>query len=407
MSSPRRAQLFLPTPLGLVEYDVLEDAVFLGPAKRGGVTAAPAPFKEATLALTAEADGFVARALPGEAPARVNGEPAGDKPLSHGDKIDLGSHTVLFRTRAVKVPAAAAAAPAPAAPSGLRPRQERTRRTPQPLRTNPWITGLAIVGGLIVLVAVKRAVDHLTDLRAAEQVRVEIPEPPTPPSAVEAPPERSAREYAEIAALELREPVDLDAVILRYREFIRRLPESADADRARARITELMDTAGTAALAALQEDVTAKMGSGRFESALIAIRKFERKYGATTAGQGAEPLYRLVNEEARKAVDRLLVRVRPMVATDPRAAHRELLASGLELPPDLAGEVSALMERAIQIMKSQGRPPPEPRVPPDGGDTGAGPEGGEPPPPTPPPTPRSPLPPDDGTDPEDAARRDW
>ena len=48
--SARRAQLLLPTPLGLVEYDVLEDAVFVGPATRGGLTADPVPFPEAKVA---------------------------------------------------------------------------------------------------------------------------------------------------------------------------------------------------------------------------------------------------------------------------------------------------------------------------------------------------------------------
>ena len=60
------AHLLLPSALGLLEYDVLEDAVFLGPGRKGGLRANPTPFQGATVALARKEDGYVARPLPGE-----------------------------------------------------------------------------------------------------------------------------------------------------------------------------------------------------------------------------------------------------------------------------------------------------------------------------------------------------
>src|SRR5690349_5598402 len=113
MPAPSRAHLLLPTRLGLVHYDLLEDSAFLGPSS-GSLLAAPGPFPEAKVAVTFDATGYVVRALPGEPPADVNGAPADGARLKDGDRIRLGGHVAMFRAPAAARAVVAAAAPAPA-----------------------------------------------------------------------------------------------------------------------------------------------------------------------------------------------------------------------------------------------------------------------------------------------------
>ena len=117
------------------------------------------------------------------------------------------------------------------------------------------------------------------------------------------------------------------------------------------------------------------IADARYADAEKAIRTFERRYGATASGGAAHALRDGVRARARKALDALLAQVGPMVAKDPRAAHRLLLAAGRDFPPDLAGEVTQQMERALELMKTRGpssrrprrpeSPPPPSRTPPE------------------------------------------
>src|SRR5262245_16147210 len=145
MPASRLAQLLLPSgSLGLRAYDVLEEAVFLGPGKHG-VVAGPLPFPKAALALTWDGGGFVVRSLPGEPPVQVNGEPAEGRRLVDGDRVALGGETVLVRMDAPAAPPAppraAEAATAARRPAGprrvVRPRAGWNHLT--------WVLGL---GGL-------------------------------------------------------------------------------------------------------------------------------------------------------------------------------------------------------------------------------------------------------------------
>ena len=67
------ARLLLPSPLGLLEYDLLEGATFVGLASRGGLEAAPRPFARAALVVAREGEGHVVRALSGTSIVMVDG----------------------------------------------------------------------------------------------------------------------------------------------------------------------------------------------------------------------------------------------------------------------------------------------------------------------------------------------
>ena len=97
MSPRRRAHLLLPSPLGVVEYDILEDTAYVGPGERGGLTANPLPFMKAVAVLTASEGGYVLRALPGEATPMVNGAEGEGRRLADGDKIAFGSEQTVYR----------------------------------------------------------------------------------------------------------------------------------------------------------------------------------------------------------------------------------------------------------------------------------------------------------------------
>lgn len=362
MSQRRRAQFLLPTSLGLVEYDVLEDQVFLGPAARGGLTADPAPFKEAVLAITAGPDGYAVRALPGEAAPQVNDEDGEGRVLRHGDRIRLGEHLTSFRTEAKPVPAAATTtSPRATNDAGRRAGQGR-RKTPRS-RPNPWVTAVTLAGALLLLVGVYLTLEYLGTLRAEERVVVFVPEPPRTREHLQVRLDSAGLAYKEIATFEREHPDDFDGAVRRYRSFLRRFPASPEARRTRARISEVVDAAGRAALERLQADAKSMVAQGQFARALESVRRYERHYGATSSGSKVEPLRREVRDAARGALDKLIAQVGPMVAANPRAAHSTLLAAWPAYPPDLAAEITGLMERAIELMKSRGKPPPEPREP--------------------------------------------
>ncbi len=388
MAARRRAQLLLPTPLGLVEYDVLEDAVFLGPAKRGGLTADPVPFPEAKLAITRQGDGkaahatYVVRALPGESTPVVNGTASDAKTLAGGDRIAIGDDMVAWRQDAPSAPAGTA----PSAPLGIDPdfldaaaapagtstaggaRADaraggRARAPVRRLKPNPWVAAVALAGALLCLVGVYRALGHLGGISADRRVQVYVPEPPPPPERARPKAEKSAVAFQEVQTAVAASPNDVDGALARYRDFHQRYPASPEADQARAKIRELYEDAAKHALARTDEDIAALLAQGQYGIALEKVRHFERRYGATESGAAAERLRVGVRAEARRALDALMAKVGPLIATNPRLAHRMLLDAAAMFPPDLVAEVTDLMERALQLMKSQRRSTPGPRDP--------------------------------------------
>ena len=330
MSPRRRAHLLLPSPLGTVEYDILEDTAYIGPGPRGGLTANPLPFKEALAVLAAGEDGgYVVRALPGESAPVVNGAPGEGRRLADHDAIAFGGETATYRAPGRR--AGAAARPDAALPAAER-RPPRTRKRVVRTRANPWVTAVALSGALLLVVGLYLALDRLTGLRQDEGTTAYVPDPPSLPEQRTARLEPPALAYAQVARFETEHEADLDGALERYRDFARKFPGSPEADQARARIREPYDLAGASALEALEKDLTARMRDGLFATALKAVRNFERSYGETPSGEQVDALRRNVRQRARKSLDALLAQVGPLVGTDPRAAHRALLAASPEYP---------------------------------------------------------------------------
>ena len=361
MSPRRRAHLLLPSPLGPVEYDILEDTAYVGPGPRGGLTASALPFKEAVALLAASEGGYVVRSLPGETAPVVNGAAGEGKRLQDRDKVAFGTDVAVFRERsspAGGMNRGAAAARPDSQPAAER-KTPRTRKRVTRMRANPWVTAVSLCGALLLLVGLYLALDRLAGLRADESTTAYVPDPPSLPKQRAARLEAPALAYREVGRYEAEHAEDLTGSLERYRDFVRKFPGSPESDQARARIRELYDLAGASALARLRESLRKRMRDGFFSTALKSVRQFERKYGATPSGEEIDALRRSVRAQARKSLDALLEKIGPVVGTNPRAAHRALLAASPEYPPDMAAEITGLMERAIELMKSRGGPPPE------------------------------------------------
>ncbi len=358
MSPRRRAHLLLPSPLGTVEYDILEDTAYVGPGPRGGLTANPLPFMKAVALLAASEGGYVVRALPGEAVPVVNDRPGEGRRLADGDRIALAQDVMVYREPASRTPAALRQVAA--GPPAER-KQPRTRKRVTRVRANPWVTAVSLAGALLLLVGLYLVLDRLAGLRADESTTAYVPDPPTVPELRAARLEPPAQAYRQVAQYESDHGDDLDGSLDRYRDFARKFPGSPEADQARARIRELYDRAGAAALTTLEKQIERRVRDGFFSTALKSVRNFERHYGATPSGENVDALRRSIRARARVSLDALLAKIGPLVGTNPRAAHRALLAASPEYPPDLSAEITGLMERAIELMKSRGGPPPEPR----------------------------------------------
>ncbi len=386
MATRRRAELLIPSPLGLVIYDLLEEAAYLGPSARGGLHAAPDAFPEAVALVAVVGSGFEARALPGEPPVVVNGEKAAAAPLPDGACLEIAGQIVTFRTVSPPIgePATRAARP--------------SRRVPPPSHRPWWVSAMGLAGGLLLLAAGALAVQMLIGIRSDEEVTVRVPSPvPIRDRTVRAS-DPAGEDYDRIAAWEKANPDDAEGAVARWQEFLKRWTGSPHADRARSRIHERIDDAAKKAVARLDEELGTLLGKRRFNTALERIRELERRYGATEEAAAIEGLRRKTREAARVALDALLARLGPRVATDPRNTHRELLEAGADFPPDLAGEITDLLERASQLLRSRGvheapRPPRAPAT--DGPGATGGPE------------PLPPVGPTEGPDAEKAAHGQW
>ncbi|MFM8979751.1 MAG: hypothetical protein ACKOSS_04730 [Planctomycetia bacterium] len=390
----RLAQLLLPSAsLGLRAYDVLEDTVFVGPGKLGLVASA-LPFPKAMAVLAWQGDHFTVRALPGEAEPLVDGQPAEGRRAGHEARVTLGSEVLQVRleqapagraagaaapTRAPK-PAGHAAPAAPAAPaahlpaSGAQGAPAPVRRAPgsrpaagarrvQPPRAGwnhlTWI--FTTLGLLLLLLTAVGAVGDLGALKDAERVRnLRLPEPAAPAAGDT---ERITRELMAAEAFEREHADDLDGAIARWRELLKKFPGEAgqplppEVLAAAARIESLHERASERALHDLRSTLEAQRRAKRFGSALEALRAYEKRFGDTEAAAAVPTLKDELQKDAATELEILKQKVRPLLASAPRQAHALLVGGSIELPPDLAGEVAALAEQALEGMRRRGAEP--------------------------------------------------
>lgn len=382
----RLAQLLLPSAsLGLRTYDVLEETVFVGPGKQGLVASA-LPFPRALAVLAWQGDHFTVRALPGEAEPLVDGQPAEGRRVGHASRVALGSEVLQVRLEqaapARTLPAAAAAAAAPAAaavaasaapaaspapsapvrrPPGTRP-PAGARRVQPPRAGWNHLTWIFTTVGLVLLLGTGvRAVNDLGSLKDAQRVRnLRLPEPAAPAAGDQ---ERITRELVAAEAFERERPDDLEAAIARWRELLRKFPPEAGQPprpellAAAARIEALHERAAERALQDLRSTLDAQRRAKRFASALEALRAYEKRFGDTAAAAAVPTLRDELQKDAATELEILKQKVRPLLASAPRQAHALLLGGSIELPPDLAGEVAALAEQALEGMRRRGAEP--------------------------------------------------
>ncbi len=337
------AHLMLPSPLGLLEYDVLEDAVFLGPGRKGGLRASPTPFTGALIALKRGAEGYVARPLPGEDAPEINGEIVQERALLDGDRIRLGEQVALFRTSRGPL-----AAPTPEAPrEESSPRLPRVERRSPPKRKNPTVAIITLTALALLLAATYRAVNHLKAIQSAKLSGSELPELQGYETAEAT---RAGRELAALNEEAVRRPKQFRELIQLFREFQRRHVGSKEAETAGERIRELMAASSQEARTALDGKVEKLMAAHQFARALQEVRTFEGKFGTTQAAEGLVGLRQRVRAEARTALDTLIAKVGPLILPQPREAHRLLISVSHEFPADMANEVVILIERCVGRM---------------------------------------------------------
>ena len=394
MPAPSLAHLLLPTPLGLVHYDLLEEAAFLGFDARGRFTASPTPFREAKLALTADAGGFVVRALPGEAPADVNGAPADGARLADGDRIRLGDQVAQYRAPvAVARPAAMRAAPVVsglgvvAVPAGADPAEAlgtttTTRRSGPPPRpqvprgARNAALALKLLGAGAVVLAVYQAVRFLDAPGAAPTPPVTSDMLPDEPQPSSHPEEKGSKAYE--AAREV-EATDLPGAVDRLRAVVKDFPGTIAAQRANARIAEVYPMLAAKEWRPVEDALQSFSNAQKFRHALDLLADYERRFAGTEPAAKVPAKMESLRAAARAALDAVERRVAPHLPKDPRRAYQVLVTSDLELPPDLEVELAGLMAQVRALFPKTGpRPPP-----------GEGPGGALPPPP-PPPTKRKP-----------------
>lgn len=362
----------LPSPLGLLEYDVLEDAVFLGPGRKGGLRANPTPFKGASVALTKKEGGYVARPLPGESAPQINGEDLTEKGLEDGDRIRIGDQVALFRTERglLRAPAAAPAA------IEERERPAGRRRESQPVKRNPMIAIITLTGLALLLAATYRAVNHLKAIQGSKISQNRLPELEDPKVAE---PGRALRELMDLNSELLRTPHKHESLLARYRSFQRRHAGTAEAESAAERIRELLQAASAKQRKRLDTKVASLAAAQQYARALAEIRTFEARFGTTAAAEGLDAQKRALRTQARASLDQLLARVGPLITPQPREAHRLLIGVSHEYPADMTAEVIVLIERCVARMmaigaeqKGRGPRPPRNNGPNNGPNNGGG-----------------------------------
>ncbi len=343
------AHLMLPSPLGLLEYDVLEDAVFLGPGRRGGLRANPTPFRGAQVALTRKEDGYLARPLPGESAPDINGEAIEEKALVDGDRIRIGDQVALFRTERGPVKAAAAL---PALDDAPPPPPRRATQAPA---RNPAVAVITFTALAILLAATYRAVNHLKAIQSARVSDSRLPELEKPREAV---PGRALKELMLLNQQVLRTPERHEQLIGQFEAFQRRHRDTPGAHEeiasAGERIRELMEAWSAKERTLLDKKIASLEAAQQFARALKEIRDFEERFSATEAAEGLDARRRTVRANAQKALDQLIAKVEPLITPQPREAHRLLIGVSHEYPADMAAGVIALLERCVARMVAMG-----------------------------------------------------
>ncbi len=355
----RHAQLLLPSPLGLLEYDVLEDSVFVGPGARDGLRAQDTPFPEALVALTRKPDGFWVRPLPDAPQPEVNGETTDGKRLEDGDRIRLAGKTALFRTQSDATTKKSAPPPPPreAAQRLTRPTEERNAPAP----SRGIATALKLVGAGLILFATVKALNFaltLGDAKKTKSYDIALDE-----HASAAPKETSAyREYKRFVQLADRQRNDPGQILRAATSYLELHPESRYADA----VIDRMRTANSALAKATRRELNQQVESLRalrqYRESLEAIHRFQEAHGASEAAVGVDDLLSEVEQEAKRYADDVRSRAASMIVRSPRQAYQLLLAAGLQLPPDLHATLLPLLERAsLRVVTKEAE---SPRVPP-------------------------------------------
>ena len=431
MPASSRAHLLLPSPQGLLHYDLLEDTAFLGAGGKRGLIATPMPFQAAKLVLSDDGGGFVVRALPGEAPPDVNGVESEGARVRDGDRIRLGDQVALFRTNGVLPPPPLATAPPlsaesadAAAPAAARSTAPRSRKAPArpavPSGARSGARVLGVLAAMLFLFAVYQAVQFLQTPPAP--VPAAVTAAMTTPVTVSLPREEQAAED-DLARIEQQDrdhasEENLPAIVALYTGLARSAPGTPAGQRAAAHVSEAWPRLADFQWKSVSLDTDGAVRAGKYRRAVDGLQQFDARFGGTEKGALGRARLEAVRASARASLDGLRQRIAPLMATDPSRAYRILTMSGLELPPDLEAELGALMSRVRDLWgtppppKEEGAPPPKEGPP--GPDAGGRPTPGNPPgKPTPgfrpPPTlpgeePAAPTP---GTDADAAARTVW
>ena len=406
MPAPSLAHLLLPTPLGLVHYDVLEEAVFLGLDAKGRFVVSPTPSRESKLAMTADAGAFVLRALPGEPPADVNGVAADGARLADGDRIRLGDQVAQYRAPVAVARAAGSrstpvvsglgvvAVPAGADPAAALGTTTAPRRATLPPRVQAprgarnAALALKLLGAGAVVLAVYQTMRFLEARPGTETAQglPRIADGPPPPSHPE---EKGGKAYE--AAREL-EKTDLSGAVDRLRAVAKDFPGTIAAQRANARIVELYPQLAAKEWRPVEEVLVSLNNAQRFRHALDLLADYERRFAGTEPAAQVPAKMEAIRAAARAALESVEKRVAPHLPKDPRRAYQVLVTSDLDLPPDLEVELAGLMAQVRGLFGKIA-----PKLPPGEGPGGA----------TPPPTPpkrkpgRELMPPEGGKPPPD------
>jgi hypothetical protein len=365
-----RAHLLLPSPLGLVHYDLVDEAAFLGPSAKG-LLASPMPFPAAKLAVRADGGRYVVRPLPGEPPPEVNGAPSEGAPLGDGDRIRVGEHVALFRAAPGTVPVAAPAAAAPSSQAGTSTRARRAGPPARPVAPRSMAhtaLALSLVGGVLLLFAVYQAVHFLQTPGGENVPRVAFaPRAPTEAESTTRSTERATSAYEAARAFERDHGAELADVVERYRAVGRDFPGAPAAAFALARVTELWPRVAEQRWKEIEPSIGGLVNSRKYRSAIEMLYEFDRRFAGTPAAAPVADKIAEVRAKAREALDVLRQRVTPMIATDSTRAYRLLTSAGLELPSDLEAELAALMARVRQDWGTHASP-----TEPGGPDTAGG-----------------------------------
>lgn len=346
-----RPHLLLPSPQGLLHYDVVEETVFLGPAGRGGLHGAPQPFPEAQAVIRAGGGRFTVHALPGEALPEVDGTPGDGVALVDGARIRIAERVALFRWpgggAVAPAPSASARAPRPtAAPTD---RTDRNRRATQALAPPgaQQAGRLLLFGGLGVLgLAAFQSIGYLQTPggRAVQRVTPEmtaLTEPLIARNEVAA-----AAAFAAAADHEARAPADLEGAVARYASVARAHPSTAAAERAAARVKEVWPALAASVWKETRQVAMVAANQARYRRAVEAIDLFDAKFSGTPASSEAAALRGELRTAARAALDAVAQRAAPLFSTNPTRAYQVLYGANLELPPDLEAELAGLLAAA-------------------------------------------------------------